>query len=86
MRQFVRKDPMTSSVPRKKIDLTSAEVTSDNDIGGGSEGRLDMMFGRIRQGIDLVDSTTPDDTDGWLHVRAVEQQEAANGTPNCDAR
>jgi hypothetical protein len=38
-----------------------------------------VMFGRIRQGIDLVDSTTADDTDGWLHVGGTEAAAPGQG-------
>src|ERR1700720_1496803 len=63
---------MAAPVSRQKINLASANFSSDERVGRRSKWRVDLMVGRIEQLLHLIQSAAANDADRWkfiLHSR-----------------
>ena len=70
---------MAAAVSRKEVDLAAGELAADDYIRRRSKWGLDMTLCGIGEGIDLIDSATPDHTDGWLHGAGLKHRSHSQG-------
>ena len=67
MRQFVRQNAVTASMPRQKENGPSGDPAADDRIGRSAKRRHDHVLRGFRERVDLIKAASADDADGWLH-------------------
>jgi len=71
MIQFMRQNPVPSSMPRQKVNAATKHGSADDRIGGRAEGRIDFVFGQIGKAFQVIEAAAADNSDAWLiHARS----------------
>src|SRR5207247_6586908 len=70
MIQFMRQNPVPSSMSRQKTNAATTHCAADDPVGGRAEGRVDFVFGQVGKAFQVIETAAAYNPDSWLiHMR-----------------